>query len=99
MIDVDAGPPSSDKNFFDSFRGYLDLKQWTQFGSGVAEIRAFRSNCLLCGKRSAAAAGSGCVRVGEFEAAAVESRDEVYNCTLEEGDTFGININSQGFAI
>ena len=47
------------------------------------------------GKRSAAAAGSGCVGVGEFKAAAVEARDEIYNGALEEGNTFGIHVNRE----
>jgi hypothetical protein len=50
------------------------VKATTEFDSSVAGIGPSPSLKLMSrGKRCAAAAGSGCVRVGEFKAAAIES--------------------------
>lgn len=47
------------------------------------------------GKRRAAAAGSRCIGIGEFKAAAIEARDEVYDGALEKWDAFRIDVNSK----
>ena len=49
------------------------VKAATEFGRSVAGIRALRRTLMSRGKRCAAAAGSGCVGVGEFKAASIES--------------------------
>ena len=75
------------------------VKAERRIDSGDRLDQGFSPTSMSRGKRSAAAAGSGRVGVGEFKAAAVESGDEIDNCALEEGDAFRINVNSQVFEI
>ena len=71
------------------------VKQMTHFDTFCLGLELQRQRFISSGKGCAAATGSGCVGIGEFKAAAVEPRDEVYDRALEKRDAFGIDVNSK----